>query len=46
MKLTLDLEWRTVALTALLLPLLIGLGFWQLDREQEKRALAERFAQR
>lgn len=46
MKLTLDLEWRTVTLTALLLPLLFGLGFWQLDREQEKRALAERFAQR
>lgn len=46
MGLTLDLEWRTAALTAVLLPLLIVLGLWQLDREQEKRDLAERFAQR
>lgn len=46
MKLVLDLEWRTTALTVLLLPLLVGLGLWQLDREQEKRGLAERFAQR
>ncbi|MEQ8516229.1 MAG: SURF1 family protein [Chromatocurvus sp.] len=46
MTLALDFEWRITALTVLLLPLLIGLGLWQLDREQEKRALAERFAQR
>lgn len=46
MKLEIDLEWRTTALTLLLLPLLIGLGLWQLDREQEKRTLADRFAQR
>lgn len=46
MRLTIDVEWRTAALTVLLLPVLIGLGLWQLDREQEKRALEERFAQR
>ncbi|MHA7816436.1 MAG: SURF1 family protein [Pseudohaliea sp.] len=41
--LELDLEWRTTLLVALLLPALIGLGCWQLDREREKRALLERF---
>ena len=46
MSLRFDIEWRITALTALLLPLLLGLGFWQLEREEEKRALAERFEQR
>jgi cytochrome oxidase assembly protein ShyY1 len=41
--LRLDLEWRITALTAVLFPLLIGLGFWQLDRAEEKAALAEAF---
>lgn len=41
-----DIEWRTAALTAILLPLLIALGFWQLDREAEKRALESRYASR
>jgi cytochrome oxidase assembly protein ShyY1 len=41
-----DLEWRLTLFTALFLPLLVALGFWQLDREAEKRALAERFASR
>lgn len=46
MKLVLDVEWRTAAMTLLLLPLLLALGLWQLDREAEKRELAERFAER
>lgn len=46
MRLQLDLEWRTTALTLLLLPFLVGLGLWQLDREQEKRELAAQFAER
>lgn len=41
--LRLDLEWRITALTAVLFPLLIGLGFWQLERAAEKAALAEAF---
>ncbi len=41
--LRLDLEWRITALTAVLFPLLIGLGFWQLERAEEKAALAESF---
>lgn len=41
--LRLDLEWRITALTAVLLPLLIGLGFWQLERAGEKAALAAAF---
>lgn len=46
MMLALDFEWRTTVLTLLLLPLLVGLGLWQLDREAEKRELAARFAER
>ncbi|MFN2327442.1 MAG: SURF1 family protein [Chromatocurvus sp.] len=46
MRLALDFEWRTTVLTLLLLPLLIGLGLWQLDREEEKRDLAAQFAER
>lgn len=45
-KLTLDLEWRTTLLTALLLPLLVSLGFWQLERAAEKTLIAEQDAQR
>lgn len=37
--------WPTIA-TLVLLPVLIVLGFWQLDRAQEKRALQQRFEQR
>lgn len=37
--------WPTVA-TLVLLPVLIALGFWQLDRAQEKRAIQQRFEQR
>ena len=38
--LRLDLEWRTTLLTALLLPTLVALGFWQLERAGEKAAIA------
>ena len=46
MALHFDLEWRTTLLTAFLLPLLISLGFWQLDRAEEKAAIAATNAQR
>ncbi|MEP1471391.1 MAG: SURF1 family protein [Halieaceae bacterium] len=45
-KLQLDLEWRTTVFTALLLPLLIYLGFWQLQRAEDKAVLAAAFEQR
>lgn len=41
-----DIEWRTGLLVAVLLPLLLALGFWQLEREREKREIARRFAAR
>lgn len=41
-----DLEWRTTLLTAVLLPLLVFLGFWQLERAQEKALLASAFNER
>lgn len=44
--LRLDLEWRTTLFTVLLFPALIALGFWQLDRADEKSALALQNAQR
>ncbi len=44
--LSLDLEWRTTLATLLLLPLLTGLGFWQLQRAGEKAAIAVAWEQR
>ena len=41
MKLRVELDWRTTLATALLLPTLLSLGFWQLDRADEKAALIE-----
>lgn len=41
----LDLEWRTTALTLFLAPLLMALGFWQLERSAEKTAIAARHAE-
>lgn len=35
-----NFEWRTTLFTALLLPLLVWLGFWQLDRAEQKSELA------
>jgi cytochrome oxidase assembly protein ShyY1 len=46
MRLTLDLEWRTTLLTILLFPTLIVLGFWQLDRADEKSSIALQDAER
>lgn len=37
--LSFDFEWRITVFALLMLPLLLGLGFWQLDRAQEKTAL-------
>ncbi|WP_439106608.1 SURF1 family protein [Congregibacter sp.] len=44
--LKLDLEWRTTLMTLLLFPGLIALGFWQLDRAEEKSDIALRESQR
>ena len=41
-----DFEWRITLFTVLLLPLLISLGFWQLQRAEEKAALAVAFEQK
>ncbi len=38
-----DFEWRITLFTVLLLPLLISLGFWQLQRAEEKAAIAAAF---
>jgi cytochrome oxidase assembly protein ShyY1 len=40
-RLQFDLEWRTTAFTLVLLPVLISLGFWQLQRADEKAALGK-----
>lgn len=39
-------DWKLTLLTALLLPLLLSLGFWQLLREQEKLHLQQQYAAR
>ncbi|MDO8862814.1 SURF1 family protein [Haliea sp. E1-2-M8] len=44
--LQLDLEWRITLATALLLPALIALGFWQLERAEEKAELQARWSAR
>ena len=41
-----EFEWRITAFTVILLPLFIGLGFWQLQRAQEKQALGALFEAR
>jgi surfeit locus 1 family protein len=41
-----DPEWRTTLLTLLLLPALVMLGFWQLQRSDEKALLAGIFERR
>lgn len=38
-----DFEWRITLFTVLLLPLFISLGFWQLQRAEEKSAIAVAF---
>ena len=44
--LQLSIEWRITLFTVLLLPFLVVLGFWQLERAEEKRKLASRHADR
>ncbi len=39
-------DWKLTLLTAVLLPLLLSLGFWQLRREQEKLDLQQQYAAR
>ncbi len=46
MNLRIELEWRTLLATALLVPLLCYLGVWQLARADEKRALIGRLEAR
>lgn len=41
-----DFEWRITLFTLILLPMMISLGFWQLQRADEKAALATAFAQK
>ena len=36
-------DWRTTLFTLLLLPIMVSLGFWQLERAQEKREIANRY---
>jgi len=46
MKFEIIPDWRATALALLLLPLVISLGFWQLQRAQEKTELKELYQQR
>ncbi len=39
-RLEFDFEWRITLFTLLMLPLLISLGFWQMQRAEDKRSLA------
>ena len=44
--LILSLDWRTTVFTLVLVPLMFGLGLWQLQRAEEKAALATPWEQR
>ena len=46
MKLRVELDWRTTLATAFLFPTLLGLGFWQLERGDEKAELIARLEER
>ena len=46
MNLRVTLDWRTTLATAVLLPTLLFLGFWQLDRADEKVDLIARMEER
>ena len=39
-------EWRLTLFTLLLLPVMVSLGFWQLDRAGEKRQLQQEYTRR
>lgn len=41
-----DPEWRITLFTVVMVTLMVGLGLWQLQRAEEKAALAAAFAQR
>lgn len=41
-----EANWKITLLFVLLLPLLLKLGFWQLSRVEEKRALAQQLVER
>lgn len=41
-----DFEWRMALFTAILVPLMVSLGFWQLQRGEDKAALAATFEAR
>lgn len=41
-----DFEWRIALFTALLVPFMVSLGFWQLQRAEEKTAMAQAFEAR
>ncbi len=45
-KLQFQIEWRTTVFTAILLPVLVFLGFWQLQRAEEKAQLAQAYEAR
>ncbi len=46
LRLEFDFEWRITLFTLILLPMMISLGFWQLQRAEEKAALAAAFEQK
>lgn len=46
MKLRVELDWRTTLASVLLVPMLLSLGFWQLDRADEKAELMSRVEER
>ena len=39
-----DFEWRITVFTAVMVPLMLSLGFWQLQRADEKASLKIRHA--
>ncbi len=39
-----SLDWKSALFAATLLPVLLSLGFWQLDRADEKRAIQAQYA--
>ncbi|MFT6286803.1 MAG: cytochrome oxidase assembly protein ShyY1 [Alcanivorax sp.] len=45
-RLRIDVEWRIALFTGLLLPLLVFLGFWQLQRADEKTQIAQTYEAR
>ncbi|MEM0955587.1 MAG: SURF1 family protein [Pseudomonadota bacterium] len=46
LRLRWDIEWRSAVFVALLVPVFISLGLWQLSRADEKRAIAAQYEAR